>query len=145
MTEKQVFEGGCLCGAIRYRATAPPVRGVICHCSMCRKQSGAPILAFVHFPIAAFTWLKGQPTRYRSSKFAERGFCSQCGSTISMHEEVLENRVQVAVGSLDEPDRVQCNDHVWTEDQVSWFEVKDDLPRFSQSSSAVPSKTLETD
>lgn len=59
-----------------------------------------------------------------------------------MREEVLKERVQVCVGSLDEPHRVRVDDHVWTQERVSWFEVKDDLPRFSQSSSAVPSKAL---
>ena len=57
-----------------------------------------------------------------------------------MHEEVLSDRVQVAIGSLDQPDRVNVNDHVWTQDQISWFDVSDDLPRFRQSSSAVPNK-----
>jgi hypothetical protein len=137
-----IFEGGCLCGAIRYRAAAPPLRAVICHCSICRKHTGAPIASFVHFPIDSFAWLKEQPKRYRSSEFAERGFCSQCGSTVTMHEDVLGDRVQVAIGSLDQPDRVDVNDHVWTQDQISWFDVKDDLPRFRQSSSAAPTKAI---
>ncbi len=145
MTDESVHEGGCLCGAVRYRSTTPPVRGVLCHCSMCRKHSGAPVLAFVHFPLESFRWLRGRPTRHQSSKFAQRGFCSTCGSTITMHEEVLRDRVQVTVGSLDEPSRVRMDDHVWTEDQISWFEVKDQLPRFRQSSSGVPSKALESD
>lgn len=134
------FEGGCLCGAVRYRAISPPVRGVICHCSMCRKHSGAPILAFVHFRIEDFTWIRGEPTRYRSSAFAERGFCSTCGSTISMHETVLVDRVQIAVGTLDEPQRVRIDDHVWTQHQLPWFQVDDRLPRFAASSTAVPTK-----
>jgi hypothetical protein len=141
MTET-IFEGGCLCGAIRYRAAARPMRAVICHCSICRKHTGAPIASFVHFPIDSFTWLKEQPKRYRSSEFAERGFCSQCGSTVTMHEEVLSDRVQVAIGSLDQPDRVAVNDHVWTQDQISWFDVRDDLPRFRQNSSAAPTKAI---
>lgn len=57
-----------------------------------------------------------------------------------MHEEVLGDRVQVTLGSLDDPDRVTPEDHVWTDSRISWFEVKDDLPRFPRSSSAVPSK-----
>ncbi len=121
MTEEKAYEGGCLCGAIRYRSTASPVRGVICHCSMCRKHSGAPILAFVHFPSATFSWLKEEPARYRSSQFAERGFCPRCGSTVTMHEEILADRAQIAVGSLDEPERVRPDDHVWTKDQIVWF------------------------
>lgn len=141
MIEPQVFEGGCLCEAIRYRSTTAPVRGVICHCSMCRKHSGAPILVFVHFPIEAFTWIKGEPRRYRSSQYAERGFCPKCGSTLSMHEEVLGDCVQVTLGSLDEPHRVKIDDHVWTEDRVAWFDVKDDLPRYPEDSPASPKKT----
>ena len=42
MIDTATFEGGCLCGAVRYRAIAAPIRAVICHCSMCRKHSGAP-------------------------------------------------------------------------------------------------------
>jgi hypothetical protein len=139
MSDQAVFEGGCLCGAIRYRATSPPLRGVMCHCSLCRKHSGAPALAFVHFRREDFTWLAGEPTRFRSSRFAERGFCPVCGSTLSMHEDVLPDRVQVAVGSLDHPERVRIDDHVWTQEQVPWFQVCDGLPRFPASSSAVPS------
>jgi hypothetical protein len=48
--------------------------------------------------------------------------------------------VQVTLGSLDYPERITPQDHVWTDSQLSWFEVKDDLPRFPRSSSAVASK-----
>lgn len=140
MSNLPPFEGGCLCGAIRYRAISQPLRGVICHCKMCRKHSGAPALAFIHFDKAGFTWLGSEPSWYRASPFAERGFCPVCGSTIGMREEVLADRVQVCAGSLDEPSRVQIQDHVWTASQIKWFEIQDDLPRFSESSSAVPSK-----
>ena len=113
------FEGGCLCGAIRYRSTAAPLRGVLCHCSICRRHSGAPVLAFVHFPRQAFAWLGREPDRFRSSQAAERGFCPICGSTLSMYEDVLPDRVQIAVGSLDDPDRVHIDDHVWTREQIA--------------------------
>jgi hypothetical protein len=135
-----IFEGGCLCGAVRYRATSQPIRGVICHCSMCRKHSGAPALAFVHFRAEDFAWIAGEPTRYQSSAFAERGFCPVCGSTLSMHESVLTDRVQIAVGSLDQPERVHIDDHVWTQHQLPWFQLDDRLPRFPESSTAVPTK-----
>jgi hypothetical protein len=119
MSNEERFQGGCLCGAIRYRATARPLRSVICHCSMCRKHSGAPALAFVHFPAAAFTWLTVEPNWYRSSPYAARGFCATCGSTLAMREEVLGDRVQVCVGSLDEPHRVRIDDHAWTQERVA--------------------------
>jgi hypothetical protein len=94
------WTGGCLCGAIRYRATADPIRAVNCHCSMCRQESGAAFLTHVHFPIDTFTWTKGEPKRYRSSPDAERGFCDRCGSSLTMYESVLDDRVQVTLGSL---------------------------------------------
>jgi hypothetical protein len=137
------FEGGCLCGDIRYRASEKPLRGVICHCSMCRRHSGAPALAFVHFPKQAFEWLRAEPQQYRSSPFATRGFCRRCGSTVSMHEEVLAERVQICVGTLDEPNRIRIDDHVWVSERIEWFEIKDDLPRFERSSSAVATKATD--
>ncbi len=57
-----------------------------------------------------------------------------------MHEEVLADRVQIAIGSLDEADRVAVDDHVWVSDQIGWFDVKDELPRHARSSDAVESK-----
>ena len=57
-----------------------------------------------------------------------------------MHEEVLEDRVQVALGSLDEPERVRPDDHVWTEDQLAWLNISDGLHRFRRSSNVVPTK-----
>lgn len=137
------WTGGCLCGDVRYRAEADPVRVVICHCGICRRVSGAPVLCFVHFPVGAFTWVAGGPTRYRSSANAQRGFCPRCGSTLTMHEPVIADRVQVTLGSLDHPEAVRPDDHVWTSEQLPWLRIEDDRPRFPTISSAVPSRALE--
>ncbi len=137
--------GGCLCGAVHYRAEADPLRAVSCHCSTCRRVSGAAFLTFVHFPLAAFEWTQGEPRRYRSSAEAERGFCARCGSTLTMHETVLDDRVQVTLGSLDRPQDARPDDHVWTESQLPWLRIDDDLQRFPRISSAVPSSAVEQD
>ncbi len=139
------WAGGCLCGAVRYAARAAPLRVVSCHCAMCRRASGAAFLTFVHFPAGAFAWTRGEPARYRSSAAAERGFCPVCGSTLSMHEAVLADRVQVSLGSLDRPDLVRPDDHVWTSSQLPWLKVVDDRPRFATASDAVPSRALDGD
>jgi hypothetical protein len=80
------------------------------------------------------------PSWYRSSQFAERGFCAVCGSTLGMREQVLAERVQICVGTLDDATGVAIDDHVWTDSRIAWFEVRDELPRFQRSSSAVPSQ-----
>ena len=136
------WTGGCLCGAIRYRARVDPMRVVNCHCGTCRRTSGAAFMTFVHFPAGEFAWTGAEPTRYRSSADAERGFCAVCGSTLSMHEAVLPDRVQVSLGSLDRPDLVRPDDHVWTSSQLPWLEVVDDRPRFATISDAVPSRAV---
>lgn len=139
------WTGGCLCGKIRYLASTDPIRVVSCHCGMCRRTSGAAFMTFVHFPARAFAWQGAEPMRYRSSADAERGFCAACGSTLSMHEAVLADRVQVSLGSLDRPDLVRPDDHVWTSSRLPWLEVADDLPRFATISDAVPSRARTGD
>jgi hypothetical protein len=129
----EVFEGGCLCGEVRYRATAAPQRGVICHCSMCRRHSGAPALAFAVFPKASFRWSR-EPSWFRSSPGAQRGYCPKCGSTLAMHEDHLPQLAQVCVGTLDEPQRVRIDDHVFASERVPWFDIKDSVPRYAKSS-----------
>jgi hypothetical protein len=110
---------------------------------MCRRWTGAAFATFVHFPAGTFVWEVGQPTRYRSSAEAERGFCARCGSTLTMHEAVLPDRVQVALGSLDRPEDVRPDDHVWTSRQLPWLEIVDDRPRHPTISDAVPSRALD--
>jgi hypothetical protein len=134
------WSGGCLCGKVRYRAGTDPIRVVNCHCGMCRRSSGAAFMTFVHFPAREFAWQGAEPVRYRSSADAERGFCAVCGSTLSMHEAVLADRVQVSLGSLDRPELVRVDDHVWTASQLPWLTVVDDRPRFPGVSAAVPSR-----
>ena len=76
MTEasKPVLTGGCQCGAIRYALTAAPTRVSICHCRMCQKAAGAPFASFADINKTDLAWTRGQPSFFRSSTIAERGF-----------------------------------------------------------------------
>ena len=62
-----------------------------------------------------------------------------------MHETVLPDRVQVSLGSLDRPDLVRVDDHVWTSSQLPWLKIDDDRPRFAKISDALPSRALDDD
>src|SRR5262245_36008069 len=59
--------GGCLCGAIRYETDVAPIDTGYCHCRMCQRASGAPVLAWASFPIDAFRYTAGAPQAYVSS------------------------------------------------------------------------------
>ena len=72
------FEGGCLCGAVRFVATGPPKGVAWCHCESCRKHSGAPVSVFVAFEHTAYTVTEGEISKLESTPGkTKRGFlCS---------------------------------------------------------------------
>ena len=61
------FEGGCLCGAVRFIATGQPKGVYWCHCQSCRKHTGAPVSVFVAFEREAYTVTNGEITKFDSS------------------------------------------------------------------------------
>ena len=76
-------EGGCLCGAIRYRVTAEPFARSICHCQSCRRASGAPSVAWAVFRPEDFSFVLGDPLRFESSPQVIRTFCGRCGTPLT--------------------------------------------------------------
>ena len=66
----QAVSGGCLCGDIRYRIEAAPVEALYCHCQICRRAHGAPVVAWLTVPLDGFVVTAGGPVTYRSSAAA---------------------------------------------------------------------------
>lgn len=126
-------EGGCLCGAVRYRAEGVPTNVNYCHCRMCRRGSGAPVVAWATFPLTHFAWTKGAPTIRRSSDIAVRGFCSTCGTALLWQGDATPDSLDITLGSLDRPEAIAPQEHLWTESAVPWLRIEDDLPRRRRS------------
>ena len=118
--------GGCLCGDVRYRATGDPWWVGHCHCSTCRKISGASFLTGVMFAREAFEWTKGKPTYYQSSENAKRGFCARCSSLLSWESG---DDLSVVSGSLDRSEEIEPTGHIWTSEMRPWLKFDDGLPR----------------
>ncbi len=124
--------GGCLCGAVRYQISAPPIDVAYCHCRMCQRFTGGQIVAGAMFLIEAFRFTQGDLKYYRSSAIAERGFCADCGSSMIYRAVVKapwSDWYWVLLGSLDKPENFVPTMHFGIESQVPWFDVHDDLPR----------------
>jgi hypothetical protein len=121
--------GGCLCDAVRYRIEGDPIDAGYCHCRLCQRSAGAPVLAWATFPIAAFTITKGKPKRYDSSRRAHRHFCARCGTQLTFRKTRGARHVDVNVATLDRPGRVPPEYHIWTASRIRWFDVRDRLPR----------------
>jgi hypothetical protein len=129
----EVREGGCLCGAVRYRAEGRPVSVNHCHCRMCQRASGAPVVTWATFPVAQFKWTKGAPTIRRSSEIAVRGFCGACGTALLWQSDAQPDLIDITAGSLDRPETIAPQEHLWTESAVPWLTIEDDLPRYRRS------------
>jgi hypothetical protein len=128
---QQVFIGGCLCGQLRYQASDLIDAGY-CHCRLCQRSSGAPVLAWASLPTASFTYTQGEPETYASSASGRREFCASCGTQIAFRDTRTRDRVDVNVASLDDPARVEPQFHIWVASQISWFDIDDDLPRYAK-------------
>src|SRR3979409_46137 len=104
MSNDSELEGGCLCGAVRYR-----VRGLFsvgyCHCSMCRRFGGAPAQVYATTRVENLTLLGAEPRVYRSSRLWQRQFCGVCGSSLFMRANEPGTVVDVAIGTLDAPEK----------------------------------------
>ena len=128
MTEPS-FEGGCQCGAIRYRASGEPVMAAICHCAMCRRANAAPAVAWAMFQESQVVFLRGSPTTYASSSAARRGFCPVCGTPISFAADYIPDLIDLTIGSLDHPEKLAPTLHYWDSRRLPWVHFADELRR----------------
>lgn len=139
--KKLPVTGGCLCGAIRYRVTGPVLDTNFCHCRMCQRFTGAPVSAGSVYALDAVEITRGEPRYYRSSPFAERGFCATCGSSL-FYRPVSppvtpdwENWILVYTGSLDNPAPNAPTWHLGIESQMPWLDIQHSLKRIRSQES----------
>jgi len=78
-----ILTGGCLCGKVRYRITGTPLEALYCHCRMCQRTHGAPVIAWLTVPLGGLAMTSGDPVAYRSSAKALRHFCGSCGTPLT--------------------------------------------------------------
>jgi len=102
--------GSCMCGAVSFTIATPPTHANLCHCSMCRNWSGGVFMGVI-VPQDALQ-LKGEKhlTVYTSSPWAERAFCSTCGSSVFYRvtaEGPMHGQYHIAMGSLDDPKGIE--------------------------------------
>jgi len=121
-----VLTGGCQCGAVRYALYAEPDYASICHCRMCQKAFGSYFGPFTSVPSEDFAWTRGAPAWFRSSEAAQRGFCAACGTPLAFQE--IGDKVEVSLGSLDEPGRVLPTRQIGLEGRVPFFAALAALP-----------------
>jgi hypothetical protein len=127
-----MLEGGCQCGGVRYQAEGRPYNRSICHCSICRRTTGAPMVAWFSVKQTDFTITRGDLTSYRSSAIGTRGFCPTCGTQITFQDARLAQEIDITTASLDEPAAVPPEYHIFTSSKLDWVKLDDGLPLYEE-------------
>jgi hypothetical protein len=136
-TMDQAMTGGCLCGAVRYRVNAPMTGVIACHCTHCRRVSGAGSSHNVPVATDALEVTAGAPKRYvdtaASGNRLFRFFCADCGSSLWSQREKMPGMVTLKAGTLDDASGLQLVMNIWTDSALPWMHVDPALERHPQN------------
>jgi hypothetical protein len=125
------MEGGCFCGAVRYRLAAEPYDTGWCHCRICQRISGAPALVFTTVKLADYEVVQGADAigTVKTTAFGERSFCCRCGTPLTIHVDFQPDEIDITVASLEEPGAVAPGFHIFYAERQAWVDAGDALPR----------------
>ncbi|MBN7819956.1 GFA family protein [Bowmanella yangjiangensis] len=126
-------QGGCLCGQLRYALNGPLHDAGYCYCRLCQRASGSPTLAWLTVAVDTFSYTKGTPGIFASSPAYQREFCPTCGTPVVFRKQQAAKTVDVTLCSLDNPDSVKPQYHIWTTSQPVWHHIGDNLPQYSDN------------
>jgi hypothetical protein len=125
--------GSCLCNAVAFSSAALPRHFVSCHCSLCRRQTGAAFKSTLFAAIESFRWLRGEdkirryavppPSRH------DADFCGDCGSPVP---RLLQATAMLPAGSIDSKLPPLPAVHIYVASKAPWYEIADDGPQFAE-------------
>jgi hypothetical protein len=127
------LEGGCACGAVRYRLTSDPLFVHCCHCLNCQRQTGSAFVVNILIETDRVELLAGEPQpvpvpRSRGTQKIWR--CPTC--QIALYSQYTRATVRfVRAGTFDDPSAVEPDVHIFTRSKLPWLELPDSVPAFS--------------
>lgn len=135
--ESRRFEGGCTCRAVRYRMTTMPLFVHCCHCRWCQRETGASFALNALIEADRIELLQGEvevvDTPSNSGKGQKIARCRKCRIAVWSNYAGGGNAVRfVRVGTLDEPDRLPPNIHIFTSSKQPWVVLPPNTPAVSE-------------
>jgi len=128
-----LYEGSCLCGAVRYEISGELGAFGYCHCTSCRKASGSAHAANAPVERSRFRLASADTLReFESSPGKFRSFCGRCGSPIYAYLSASPDLLRIRLGSLDTPFSKQPQAHTWVSDKAPWEPIEGSLPQFPE-------------
>jgi hypothetical protein len=127
--------GGCLCGAVRFESTDPPVITRVCWCRLCQYLGAGSGTVNACFKAESFT-VQGVTHDYSniadSGNVMHRQFCPTCGTPMFSRAEARPHLIFVRAGTLDDPEIARPAMTIWTEQAPSWSCMATDIPRLER-------------
>ncbi|WP_082029727.1 GFA family protein [Ruegeria sp. ANG-S4] len=132
----KVYEGECLCGAIKYRVTAEPIVSGACFCRDCQKTSGGAEAHGIMFPASAVTVVEGEPETFSntvdSGNTVFRQFCPTCGVHVISWNSAAPEYKAIKVGTLKDPSDYRSQGSLWVSSAQPWHRPDPDLPQHAK-------------
>lgn len=122
-------EGGCLCGAVRFRVEGPLPAPIACHCEQCRRRSGH-FAASTSAPREALT-IAGKPRWYDWKPGVRSGFCPVCGAQL-FWVRTADPEISIEMGAFDDPAGLRLAGHIFTAEKGDCYDIADGLPTAPQ-------------
>lgn len=128
-----IHDGGCPCGATRYRIESDPLFVHCCHCTECQQQTGSAFAVNAMIEGDRVTMLAGQVVENRiitgSSNPLIECRCTECRTVLWMHYASAGRRIAfVRAGTLNEPGRCPPDIHIYTRSKQDWIVLSDTAP-----------------
>jgi hypothetical protein len=127
------MEGGCSCGAVRYRLTSEPLFVHCCHCLNCQRQTGSAFVINLLIEADRVELLKSEPQPFdvpRDDGSMQQIYrCTACKVAVYSQYTSPEFRY-VRAGTLDEPRRITPDVHIFTKSKVDWVVLPESVPAF---------------
>ena len=134
---EETYEGGCTCGAVRYRMEAKPMIVHCCHCRWCQRETGASYALNAMIEADRITLLQGTPEMVATPSESGTGQnicrCPECHIALwSNYSGAGDNLHFVRVGTLDEAYRLPPDIHIFTAAKQPWVVIPDETPAFQE-------------
>lgn len=129
------LEGGCACGALRYKLTADPLIVHACHCRNCQRLTGSAFVTNIWIEKKFVETVSGVPKSFKLSGGSgnphEVFFCDRCGTYLwSKYYAAPGDTVLLRVGTLDRPEAIKPDVHIFTRSKLPWLDLPKDVPAF---------------
>ena len=103
-----------------------------CHCESCQRAAGAAYVPWATFEKSTFGVTSGEMAEHHSSPGVTRGFCHDCGTSLTYEHEDRAGQIDVTLTSFDDPSGFSPQSHIWVEDKQPWVRIDDGLPQYPQ-------------